>query len=160
MRASLLLFQIIYFRRLNPITVGKGAVLKSSTRLLSGSSMECRSMLLEHTLVLAGETVESGTVWQGWPSDSQKSLNSHRSRVKALLDKSLRFRSSTNLPTEKMRNNSSENALMNRVFFDNKMGSVRWNQEKNDARASGEKVPLLKEEDVRHYPHMLEMEMV
>jgi hypothetical protein len=34
------------------------------TRLLSGASMEDLSSLQEHTLVMAGESVEQCTVWQ------------------------------------------------------------------------------------------------
>ena len=34
------------------------------TRLLSGASMDDHSVMLEHTLVLAGEVVDSGMVWQ------------------------------------------------------------------------------------------------
>ena len=112
-------------------------------------------MLLEHTLVLAGETVECGTAWQGWPSASQRSLNSHRSHVKALLDKSLRF----GQPIERSIEKIKERASIGRVFFNN-MDSVRWNQKDAEAGASGEKDPLLKEEDVRFYPHMVEIAMV
>ena len=50
--------------RLNPLSVGSGCVLKSNTRLLSGATMDPHSVMLEHTLVLAGETVDSGQVWQ------------------------------------------------------------------------------------------------
>ena len=39
--------------------------MKSSTRLLSGAKMDPRSILLEHTLVLGGETVDSHSAWQG-----------------------------------------------------------------------------------------------
>lgn len=54
--------------RLNPLNVGTGCVLKPMSRLLSGASMESHSILLEHTLVLAGENVTAGSVWQGeWP---------------------------------------------------------------------------------------------
>lgn len=56
--------------RLNPLNVGTGCVLKPMSRLLSGASMESHSILLEHTLVLAGENVTAGSVWQGeWPDD-------------------------------------------------------------------------------------------
>lgn len=64
--------------RLNELMVGRGCVLKSSCRLLSGANMDAHSILLEHTLVLAGETVECGSVWQGWPSQTQISLTKHR----------------------------------------------------------------------------------
>ena len=32
--------------------------------MLSGASMDDHSVMLEHTLVLAGEVVDSGMVWQ------------------------------------------------------------------------------------------------
>ena len=41
--------------------------------------MDAHSMLLEHTLVMAGETVDCGSVWQGWPTRSQITLLKHRS---------------------------------------------------------------------------------
>ena len=105
--------------------------------------------------MLAGETVECGTVWQGWPSASQRSLGAHRTHIRALLDKSLRFGLRPEHSFEKMK----EGSTIGRVFF-NTSESVHWNQKDADARASGEKVPLLKEVDVRHYPHMMEIEMV
>jgi hypothetical protein len=49
--------------------------------------MEPHSILQEHTLVLAGEEVQSGTVWQGWPNRSQVALKEHRQHVNAILDK-------------------------------------------------------------------------
>jgi hypothetical protein len=52
---------------LNRLHVGKGCVLRCNTRLLSGASMEDGSMLLEHTLIMSGDTTERNTVWQGWP---------------------------------------------------------------------------------------------
>ena len=56
---------LFYFIRLNPLNIGRYCVLKSNTRLLSGADMEDRSMMLEHTLVLSGDSVDSATVWQG-----------------------------------------------------------------------------------------------
>jgi hypothetical protein len=72
--------------RLNPLTVGSGCVLKAGTRLLSGASMENHSMMLEHTLVMAGECVDEGTVWQGWPSKRQYPASEHRAALRAQLD--------------------------------------------------------------------------
>jgi hypothetical protein len=72
-------------RRLNPIVVGEGCVLKSNTRLLSGSAMEDHSILLEHTLVISGETVDRGSVWQGWPSQLHYPLREHRDGLTNLL---------------------------------------------------------------------------
>ncbi len=145
--------------RLNPISIGKGAVLKSFTRLLSGAVMEGRSVLLEHTLVLAGETVECGAVWQGWPSASQRSLAGHRSHSKALLDKSLRFGLRSEHSSEHSFERKKEGSSFGRVFI-NTSDSVRWNQRDADGRASGEKAPLLKDAEVRDFPHVTEIEMV
>lgn len=39
--------------------------------------MEAGSILLEHTLVLAGESVDANFVWQGWPSNVQISLETY-----------------------------------------------------------------------------------
>jgi hypothetical protein len=72
--------------RLNPLSVGTGSVLKSMSRLLSGASMEAHTILMEHTLVLAGEEVQAGTVWQGWPNRSQTALKEHRAKINRLLD--------------------------------------------------------------------------
>jgi acyl-CoA synthetase (AMP-forming)/AMP-acid ligase II/carbonic anhydrase/acetyltransferase-like protein (isoleucine patch superfamily)/acyl carrier protein len=72
--------------RLNPLVVGNNCVLKSMTRLLSGSAMEKYSILQEHTLVLSGEMVDIGTVWQGWPTRSQLSLDKYRDSVRYRLD--------------------------------------------------------------------------
>jgi len=55
------------------MSVQDGAVLRTASRLLSGGHMEPRSMLLEHTLVMPGETVDTETVVQGWPSRKQLS---------------------------------------------------------------------------------------
>lgn len=44
-----------------------------------------KSILLEHTLILAGDVVDSGTVWQGWPSKTQISLEEHRMNVQSML---------------------------------------------------------------------------
>ena len=57
-------------------------MLKANTRLLSGASMEPHSIMLEHTLVMAGEVVDSGSVLQGWPSRGRISLSDYRSEVK------------------------------------------------------------------------------
>jgi len=75
--------------RLNPLNVGNGCVLKSMCRLLSGASTESHSILKEHTLVLAGENVDSGQVWQGWPSTSSLPLTHHRAELIKMLEKEL-----------------------------------------------------------------------
>ena len=64
--------------RLNRIYVGNYCVLKSNSRLLSGSGMEDNSILLEHTLVLSGEEVDKNGVRQGWPISKHLSLEEHR----------------------------------------------------------------------------------
>lgn len=71
--------------RLNPIHVGRNCVLKSNTRLLSGSGMEDNSILLEHTLVISGDRVDAGSVWQGWPSQIHHPLAEHRAGLTNLL---------------------------------------------------------------------------
>ena len=53
---------------LNPLVIGKRCVLRSQSRLLSGASMEDDSTLLEHTLIISGDTTDEGTIWQGWPA--------------------------------------------------------------------------------------------
>lgn len=60
------------FFELNNLYVGDGAVLRSGSRLLPGAVMEREAVLLEHTLVMAGETVEEGVVCQGWPAEEFK----------------------------------------------------------------------------------------
>lgn len=53
---------------LNRLRIGDGCALRTGSRLLSGASMEPRSMLLEHTLVASGEIAEAGAVYAGWPA--------------------------------------------------------------------------------------------
>lgn len=57
---------------LNRLTVGKGCVLRRNTRLLSGAAMEDFSTMLEHTLVVSGDSLGAGTTWQGWPAGMVK----------------------------------------------------------------------------------------
>ncbi|MCJ1478824.1 hypothetical protein MMC13_007508 [Lambiella insularis] len=54
---------------LNPLSVGDRSVLRSGSRLLSGATMGADCCLLEHTLIMAGDVVDSGTTHQGWPAD-------------------------------------------------------------------------------------------
>lgn len=75
--------------------VGKNCVLKSNTRLLSGAQMSDFSIMQEHTLVLAGDTVDSGSVWQGWPSHQITPLEIYRQSVIHLIDKAVFQSSST-----------------------------------------------------------------
>ena len=52
---------------LNRVRVGRGATIRSYARTMAGSEVQADARLLEHTLVLAGEVVEPGLIWQGWP---------------------------------------------------------------------------------------------
>ncbi|KAI1003373.1 hypothetical protein K3495_g4834 [Podosphaera aphanis] len=54
---------------LRTLEVANGAVLRSGSRLLSGSSMGQDSILLEHTLIMAGDRADEGLVYQGWPAE-------------------------------------------------------------------------------------------
>lgn len=53
---------------LDPLKVGKGCVMRCSSRLLSGASMEDYSTLMEHTLLVSGAIAPACSVWQGWPA--------------------------------------------------------------------------------------------
>lgn len=53
---------------LNKLRIGDGCAMRTGSRLLSGASMEPRSMLLEHTLVASGEIAEAGAIYAGWPA--------------------------------------------------------------------------------------------
>jgi len=61
--------------QLNPLKVESGCVLRSASRLLSGGAMEKRSMLLEHTLIMQGDTTDRNSIWQGWPGELIKLMN-------------------------------------------------------------------------------------
>jgi hypothetical protein len=65
---------------------------KNNTRLLSGAEMSDYSVMQEHTLVLAGDTVDSGSVWQGWPSHQITPLEIYRKQVIQLVNRAV-FRS-------------------------------------------------------------------
>jgi hypothetical protein len=54
---------------LNELSVGDRSVLRSGSRLLSGAKMGKESVLLEHTLIMAGDVADDGVVYQGWPAD-------------------------------------------------------------------------------------------
>lgn len=54
---------------LNELSVGSRSVLRSGTRLLSGAKMGEDAILLEHTLIMAGDVADDGTAYQGWPAD-------------------------------------------------------------------------------------------
>jgi hypothetical protein len=59
------------------MSIGTGAALKSNSRLLSGGSMKPYSILLEGSLVMTGEVIESGYVWQGWPCRQQYTMEEY-----------------------------------------------------------------------------------
>ncbi|KAI9687686.1 MAG: putative NRPS-like protein biosynthetic cluster [Bogoriella megaspora] len=54
---------------LNPLVVGDRSVLRTGARLLSGARMEEDSCLLEHTLMMSGDSADSGSTFQGFPSE-------------------------------------------------------------------------------------------
>ncbi|PSR81726.1 hypothetical protein BD289DRAFT_32545 [Coniella lustricola] len=54
---------------LNRLEIGKGCVLRSGSRLLSGAEMRDGSVLLEHTLIMGGDVVGPGVTMQGWPAE-------------------------------------------------------------------------------------------
>ncbi|XP_006461692.1 hypothetical protein AGABI2DRAFT_70890 [Agaricus bisporus var. bisporus H97] len=56
---------------LNHLKIGNGCALRSGSRLLSGASMEDKSMLCEHTLLVSGDIAESGYAYSGWPAQRQ-----------------------------------------------------------------------------------------
>lgn len=53
--------------KLNRLYVGDRSALRTGSRLLSGASIGEDACLLEHTLIVAGDHVEAGDVYQGWP---------------------------------------------------------------------------------------------
>ncbi|TPX75427.1 hypothetical protein CcCBS67573_g03290 [Chytriomyces confervae] len=53
---------------INALKIGRGCVLKTEARLLSGAEMEDGSQLMEQTLVVGGEIVHRNKIVQGWPS--------------------------------------------------------------------------------------------
>lgn len=67
---------------LNPLVVGDRSVLRSGARLLSGAQMGKDSVLLEHTLVMAGDVVDDGCTYQGWPGDSFQGVRAPLSESK------------------------------------------------------------------------------
>ena len=96
--------------RLNPLVVGNGAVLRSGTRLLSGASMDAHSVVLEHTLVLSGECVDSGSVWQGWPSKAHASLSQHRQTINKAISHAMRTHRKNHLrPSSTLKSNNNDN---------------------------------------------------
>ncbi|KAF2177314.1 acetyl-CoA synthetase-like protein [Zopfia rhizophila CBS 207.26] len=53
--------------KLNELHVGDRSVLRTGSRLLSGASIAEDACLLEHTLVIAGDYINAGETYQGWP---------------------------------------------------------------------------------------------
>jgi hypothetical protein len=54
---------------LNRLKIGNRCVLRTGSRLLSGAEMRDDSCLLEHTLIMGGDTVEKNWTMQGWPAE-------------------------------------------------------------------------------------------
>lgn len=54
---------------LNELVVGRGSVLRTGSRVLSGGVVGEGSVLLEHTLVMGGDVVDAGSTVQGWPAE-------------------------------------------------------------------------------------------
>lgn len=54
---------------LNRLEIGNRCVLRTGSRLLSGAEMKDDSCLLEHTLIMGGDVVESRWTMQGWPAE-------------------------------------------------------------------------------------------
>ena len=54
---------------LNELLVGRGSVLRTGSRVLSGGVVGEGSVLLEHTLVMGGDVVDGGSTVQGWPAE-------------------------------------------------------------------------------------------
>ena len=70
---------------LNALSVGDRSVLRSGSRLLSGAKMGSDCILLEHTLIMAGDEGVDGGVYQGWPADLHRG---DRLRVRSKLERS------------------------------------------------------------------------
>ncbi|KAK5998157.1 Oxalyl-CoA synthetase [Cladobotryum mycophilum] len=54
---------------LNRLEIGDRCVMRTGSRLLSGATMRDDSCLLEHTLIMGGDIVESKWTMQGWPAE-------------------------------------------------------------------------------------------
>lgn len=78
--------------RMGDVVVGDGCVLKSNSRILAGAHLESNSILLEHTLVMPGDTVESGYVVQGWPVLQAMPLATHLKAIQEMLSRHSRRR--------------------------------------------------------------------
>jgi len=59
---------------LRTLEVGRKATLRANSRLISGAKMEDHSEILEHTLVLPGDSVPRYQACQGWPASEHLSL--------------------------------------------------------------------------------------
>ena len=53
---------------LQPLVLGRGAVLRSHARLMSGGRMGDGALLRENTLTPPGDVLPARTEWQGWPA--------------------------------------------------------------------------------------------
>ena len=81
---------------LNPLVIGNRCVLRSQSRLMCGASMEDDSTLLEHTLIVSGDTTDEGTIWQGWPAaDVTETFRGKRVSIAIEHRRSIKRRDST-----------------------------------------------------------------
>lgn len=81
---------------LNPLIIDNRCVLRSQSRLMSSASMEDDSTLLEHTLIVSGDTTDEGTIWQGWPAtDVTKTFRGKRVSMQIEYRRSIRRRDSS-----------------------------------------------------------------
>lgn len=52
---------------LQPIQIGAHATLRTWSRLMGGGTLGENTRLLEHTTTMPGDSMDAGTIWQGWP---------------------------------------------------------------------------------------------
>ena len=62
---------------LNTITIEEGATMRSWSRLMAGATLSAKARLLEHTLALVGDKVDTGMIWQGWPCVTMKTTKEY-----------------------------------------------------------------------------------
>jgi carbonic anhydrase/acetyltransferase-like protein (isoleucine patch superfamily) len=53
---------------LSPLVLEDDVTIRRLSKIQKGCVVERGSMVLEHSLVMTGETVEAGSVWQGTPA--------------------------------------------------------------------------------------------
>lgn len=55
---------------MGPIQIGRGACLRTASRVMMMSRVGEHSTLLEGTLVLAGDSSNPSSTWYGWPGEA------------------------------------------------------------------------------------------